>query len=115
MSYLKSHGLVELSDLDLGQVTGSFPPPAGLGFQPPPPGGMVFGRLSGPPLQGELGAGYTGPRGGTIGGSITSDGHDWMGGLSAAMTSSSGKTTLSGSGSTDGHDWSVKGSIIFRF
>jgi hypothetical protein len=115
MSYLKSHGLVELSDLDLGYVSGSFLPPAGLGFQPSPPGGSVFGRLSGPPLQGEIGAGYTGPHGGTIAGSITSDGQNWMGGLSGAMTSRSGNTTLSGSGFTNGHDWSVKGSIIFRF
>jgi hypothetical protein len=115
MSHLKSHGLVELSDLDLGYVTGSFLPPNGSGLQPPPPGGSVFGRFSGPPFQGELGAGYTGPHGGTIGGSITSDGHNWMGGLSGAMTSRSGKTTMSGSGFTDGHDWSVKGSIIFRF
>jgi hypothetical protein len=115
MSNLKSHGLVELSDLDLGYVTGSFLPPNGSGLQPPPPGGSVFGRFSGPPFQGELGAGYTGPHGGTIGGSITSDGHNWMGGLSGAMTSRSGKTTMSGSGFTDGHDWSVKGSIIFRF
>jgi hypothetical protein len=111
----KSHGLVALSDHDLGHVSGAFPFPDSLGFQPALPGGMVFGNLSGPPLTGELGARYTGPRGGAIGGSITCDGQNWMAGLGGAMTSRSGNTTVSGSGFTNGHEWSVKGSVIFRF
>ncbi len=108
-------GLIELSELELGQVAGSALPFHLPGFRDARPGGEVHGRFSGPPLVGEFGGSYSGPNGGRIGGSITTNGRDWMAGLTAAMTSRNGNTTVSGSVHSNGRDWSVMGSLSHRF
>jgi hypothetical protein len=115
MRFQNFPGLVELDELELKQVFGGLRPPFDMDFRDPGKRGEVHGSFSGPPMKGEIGGGYSLPNGGRIGGSISSDGRDWMAGISGAMTSRSGNTILSGSAHTDGHDWQVNGSVLIRF
>ena len=107
-------GLVELMDCELEQVNGAGLPPSGMSFENLGKGGELHARVSGPPLAGEIGGSYTGP-GGTIGGSIATDGQNWTLGLGGALTSASGRTSVAGSAHSDGHDWSVTASCVLRF
>jgi len=115
MHFLKSLGLFELEGWELDHVIGAFMPADVPGFQVPGRGGEVHGGFSGPPMRGEFGGSFTGPNGGRIGGSVSSDGRDWMAGVSGAVTSRSGRTTFTGSAYTDGHDWGVTGMVVHRF
>jgi hypothetical protein len=116
---LRQHpGLAELdqlNELELEQITGSALPFQTPGFPVPRLGGEVHGRFSGPPLVGEFGGSYSGPKGGSIGGSIATDGRGWMAGLNAAVASRSGNTLFSGGAHTNGHDWGIMGSVTIRF
>jgi hypothetical protein len=108
-------GLAEMTDLELEFVSGS----GNLPFDPnrvaPGTGGEVHGTFSGPPLKGEFGASYTGPRGGMLGGTVACDGRDWMAGITGGMRSRSGNFNASGSAYSNGHDWGVQGTFILRF
>lgn len=115
MQFLKSLGLFELEERELDHVSGASMPADAPGFQVPGRGGEVHGGFSGPPMRGEFGGSFTGAGGARIGGSVSSDGRDWMAGVSGAMTSASGRTTLSGSAYTNGHDWGVTGMVVHRF
>ena len=115
MHVKKSFGLVELDELDLGLVVGGLKPPYDMNDRDPGKRGEIRGSFAGPPLRGEIGGSYSLPNGGRVGGSIATDGRDWMAGISGAVVSRSGRSTVSGSANTDGHNWQVTGAITFRF
>ena len=115
MSLPEHPGLIPLDDLELASISGASLPAFPPVFPVPGSGGEVHGSISGPPMAGELGGSYTGPRGGRFGASVTSDGRDWMAGASASGRSRSGNSAWNASAFTNGHDWGVKGTLSIRF
>jgi hypothetical protein len=108
MRLTKAIGLVELTDLELGQVNGSYLPTIDSG-------GELHASIFGPPVAGEIGASYSSPSGSRFGGSVAMDGRGWNLGVGGSLTSKSGRTTITGSAFTDGHDWGVKATGVIRF